>query len=144
MADPKKNLRIVGADIGDDKIGDVVPAYALAQAHPEILVERKLCAWTDDPTTIVVTTEDLAAAAPDTSATLVKAHSELMADHKVALEQIDSLHAKCLDLEKSNKSLTAELGQKVQDIETYKSQRDKVMLEVEQLKTLVATQPAKT
>lgn len=144
MAKAMDNLRLLTADIGEFVIGDVVPAYALAQAHPEILVERKICEWTNDPATVTVTTEALTAAAPETSNSLIKAHTALMADHKEALEQIDTLHKHCLDLEAKNKSLTEELGKKVQDIETYKEQRDKAMLEIEQLKTLFADEKTKT
>lgn len=144
MAGPQlKNLRIVATEVGEFKKDDVVPAYALAQANPDVLVEKKLCSWTDDPTTVTVSVESLATAAPDMSADLVKAHSKLLADHEEALEQIDTLHAKGLDLESKVKSLTAELSQKVQDIETYKSQRDKVMVEVEQMKLLLAEEKNK-
>lgn len=133
-----KNLRLLTADIGDFVKGDVVPAYALAQAHPDVLVERKICEWTNDPTTVTVTTESLAAAVPDMSSSLIKEHTALMADHKEALGQIDVLHDKCLELEKQNKALAAELAQKVQDIDNYKGQRDKALLEIEQCKTLLA------
>ena len=147
MASPstdKKNLKILTAEIGEFKHGEIVPAYALAQAHPDILVERKLCEWTNEPATVTVSTESLAAAAPDTSSSLIKAHSALMADHKEALEQIDILHKKGLDLESTVKALTAELSQKVQDIDTYKGQRDKALLEIEQLKTILETEKTKT
>lgn len=132
------NLRILATEVGDFKRDDVVPAYALAQANPDILVEKKLCSWTDDPATVTVSTETLATASPEASKDLVVAHTALMADHKEAIEQIDILHAKCLDLEKQTKALTAELSQKVNDIETYKSQRDKALLEIEQCKKLLA------
>lgn len=139
----KKNLEIIGHTVGAYKAGDIVPAYALAAANPENIVEHGLAKWTDDPATVSVNVETLTAAAPDATPGLIQAHSRLTAEHKQLTATVETLHAKCLDLEKKNESLAAELAAKVEEIGTVKSQREKALADLEDMKLLAeaATAP---
>lgn len=139
-----KNLRILGTSVGPFSRDDVVPAYALAAADPDSLVANRMADWTDDPATVDVSAESLAASAPDASADLVRAHAKAIADNRQLSSSVESLHGKCLSLEAKCQALEAELASKVNELAAVKSQRDKVAVELEEMKLLAdsATAPS--
>lgn len=138
-----KNLRILATSVGKWVKGDIVPAYALNAANPQWLADERHAEWTDDPATVQVTTEALATAAPDASEELIKAHVKLKADYKEATDSLAALHAKCLDLESKHKAVTSELTAKVEELGSVKAARDKLAVELEEMKAIAdhATKP---
>lgn len=140
-----RNLRIIGTTVGRFQAGDVVPAYALAAANPEFLVESGVAQWTTEMPTVSVDAESLAVAAPDATPDLIRAHAKATAENQTLREAVDSTHARCLEFEAKNDALTAELASKVEELATVKSQRDKLAVELEEMKLLAdsATDPAK-
>jgi len=136
------NLLILATVIGDFQKGQIVPGYALAGCNPDHLVSNGLAAWTNDHETVEVSVDALATAVPNASNDLIKAHAALKADHNEALDQIDKLHAKCLDLEKKHGALTKELGVKTEEVQAVKSERDKLAVEVVELKKQLDAKPA--
>lgn len=140
-----KNLLILATTVGNFKQGDIVPDYVLKGCDPEWLVENEYAKRTNDPANVDVDTDSLVQAAPDATPELIKAHAKATADVRELTGTVDTLHAKCLDLEAKNKALADELAAKVDELATIKSQREKIQSEFEDLKLLMesATDPKK-
>ncbi|MFO0937838.1 MAG: hypothetical protein U0798_15140 [Gemmataceae bacterium] len=136
----EKNLRILAANIGVYRQGDIVPAYALIKAKPDSLVKKGLAEWTGDRETVQVSATELTKAAPDASHDLIKAHATLKREHESALRTIETLHGKCLDLEKKHEAVSKSLVEKTEELEEARARRDAIAVEVQELKTLIDAQ----
>lgn len=132
-----KNLRIIGTSVGPFSAGDIVPAYALASANPEFLIEARIVEPTNEMATVEVSADDLVKSSPESSSDLVKAHAAALETIKRHDESIEQLHEKCLDLESKNEALTKELGAKTAELSEAKKARDQHAVDLETAKNTI-------